>query len=70
MDRRVRDVAESTGYRIGVSTRFDINKKGRDPLLLCRTDMWADDDNSIFEQKLRGDWDWNRWRSADPTSCA
>lgn len=66
VDRRVRDMAESAGYRIGASSRFDINHAGRDPLLLCRTDIWAEDRLDIFEQKLRGDWDWNRWRRADP----
>jgi len=66
VDRKVRDMAESAGYRIGVSSRFDINQSGRDPLLLCRTDIWADDQIHTFEQKLGGDWDWNRWRSADP----
>lgn len=66
VNRRVRDMAERVGYRSGASTRFDINQAGRDPMLLCRTDIWADDGVPIFEQKLRGDWDWNRWRSADP----
>ena len=65
-NRRVRDMAENVGYHFGASSRFDVNPAGRDPLLLCRTDIWADDDLPTFEQKLRGDWDWNRWRSADP----
>jgi peptidoglycan/xylan/chitin deacetylase (PgdA/CDA1 family) len=68
VDRRVRDAAEAAGYRIGASSRFDINRAGRDPLLLCRTDIWAEDDRPTFEEKLRGDWDWNRWRSADPAA--
>jgi len=62
VNSRVRDMAERAGYRIGASSRFDINQPGRDPLLLCRTDIWAGDDVPIFEQKLRGDWDWFRWR--------
>lgn len=66
VNRRVRDAAEKAGYRTGASSRFDINQPRRDPLLLCRSDIWADDDLSIFEQKLRGEWDWNRWRSIDP----
>ena len=68
LDRRVRDVAYKVGYRIGGTSRFDVNPDGRDPLLLCRTDIWACDDLPIFQQKLRGDWDWNRWRDADPAS--
>lgn len=63
---RERDMAQAAGYRVGATSRFDINTSGRDPLLLCRTDIWADDDMAVFAQKLRGDWDWNRWRTADP----
>lgn len=63
VDRRVRDKAEASGYRIGATSRFDVNKSDRDPLLLCRTHIDALDDVLILEQKLRGDWDWNRWRS-------
>jgi len=70
VNRRVRDMAESAGYRIGATSRFDINKPLRDPLLLCRTDIWAGDDASIFEQKLRGDCDWYRWRHMDPAQLA
>jgi peptidoglycan/xylan/chitin deacetylase (PgdA/CDA1 family) len=66
VDRRVRDTAENLGYRSGVTTRFDINLPLRDPLLLCRTHIWSDDDTSVFEKKLRGDWDWLRWRHPDP----
>ena len=70
VDRRVRDAAESAGYRFGASTQFDINPPARDPLLRCRTDIWAGDDLAIFAQKLRGDWDWRRWRYHDPARSA
>ena len=63
---RVRNMAENAGYQIGATSRFDINEYNRDPLLLCRTDIWAQDNLSTFRQKLQGDWDWNRWRSSDP----
>jgi len=66
VDIRVRNMAENAGYQIGATSRFDINKYGRDPLLLCRTDIWAQDNLSTFKQKIQGDWDWNRWRSTDP----
>jgi len=67
VNRKVRDIAGQIGYQIGATSRFDINQQGRDPLLLCRTDIWAQDNLPVFEQKLRGDWDWNRWRTADPS---
>ena len=65
VNNRVRDFVEMAGYQIGATSRFDLNEFGRDPLLLCRTDIWAQDNLSIFEQKLQGNWDWNRWRSTD-----
>ena len=66
VDRRVRDAAAAAGYTIGACSRFDINDATRDPLLLCRTDIHGDDSVRVFEQKLHGDWDWYKWRSADP----
>ena len=66
VDHRVRAAAADAGYTVGACSRFDINAPGRDPLLLCRTDIHANDKRRVFLQKLRGDWDWYRWRSADP----
>jgi len=66
VNRRVRDAAQNAGFRIGATSRFDLNPPGRDPLLLCRTDIWAGDSDSVFSEKLAGDWDWRRWRHADP----
>ena len=68
VDRRVRDMAEKTGYRAGVTSRLDRNLPGRDPMLLSSVTIYAHDDIEIFEQKLQGKWDWYRWRHADP-SC-
>lgn len=65
-DMRVRDVAQSAGYEIGVCSRFDINHAGRDTLLLNRCVILSDDTQRILRQKLQGDWDWYRWRSTDP----
>lgn len=66
--RRVLDAARMAGYRIAASSRFDINHYTRDQMMLCRTDIWAQDDRFILEQKLRGDWDWIRWRALDPSA--
>jgi peptidoglycan/xylan/chitin deacetylase (PgdA/CDA1 family) len=66
VDRRVRDAAEAAGYRLGATSRFDINLADRDPLLLCRAEIWSDDGLECLGQKLRGDWDWYRWRHDDP----
>ena len=66
VDIRVRDQARRLGYDVGVSTRFDINLPDRDPLLLCRCNVERDDSGRVLDQKLRGNWDWFRWRSRDP----
>ncbi len=63
VNRRVRDAAEDAGYAIGTCSRFDINGPGCDALTLARTDILGIDSVRIFKQKLRGDWDWYRWRS-------
>lgn len=68
VDRRVRDAAGEAGFRIGATSRFDINPPGRDPLLLCRTDIWSNDSDAVFLEKLAGHWDWRRWRRADPAA--
>ena len=68
--RRVSAVARQAGYVAGAGSRFDINAPGRDPLLLCRTEIVAGDSERVFRQKLAGAWDWYRWRAADPASLS
>lgn len=65
-DRRVRDFALDAGYRLGVCSLAGINQPERDPMLLSRTEILAFDNERVFAQKLRGDWDWYRWRRQDP----
>ena len=67
VNRRVRDAAERAGFQIGATSRFDLNRFERDPLLVCRTDIWAADSDAVFSRKLAGDWDWMRWRHRDPS---
>lgn len=67
VNRRVRDAAEEAGFQIGATSRFNINSPGRDPLLLCRTDIWSGDTDQDFSGKLAGYWDWRRWRHSDPS---
>lgn len=68
VDRRVRNAVKNAGYRLAFSSRFDINQSRRDPLLQCRTDILAMDSVRILRQKLRGAWDWYRWRNPDPAA--
>lgn len=66
VNRRVRDVVREAGYVTGVTSRFDVNDAHRDPLLLCRSEIIAADTERVFRQKIRGAWDWYRWRARDP----
>lgn len=65
-DRRVMEAALSAGYELGACSRFDINHSSRDPLMLNRCVILNNDKKKILKQKIMGDWDWYRWRSADP----
>lgn len=65
-DQRVRDAAQRAGYEIGACSHFDINCAGHDPLMLSRCVILRDDSARVVQQKLRGDWDWYRWRSIAP----
>jgi hypothetical protein len=62
---RVRDAALVAGYRIGACSMAGINRRGRDPMLLSRTEIVSLDSEKVFMQKLRGNWDWYRWRTQD-----
>jgi peptidoglycan/xylan/chitin deacetylase (PgdA/CDA1 family) len=66
VDRRVRQATADAGYRLAACSYADINRPGRDLLLLARTEVLAGDNLRIFRQKLKGNWDWYRWRTADP----
>ncbi len=68
VNQRVRESVSHAGYAIAACSRFDINGPGRDPLLLCRTDILGNDSVRVFRQKLHGDWDWYRNRSKDPAN--
>ena len=65
-DMRVRDAVQRAGYEVGTCSRFDINRPGRDVLMLNRCVILSTDTSRIFQQKLSGAWDWYRWRSIDP----
>lgn len=68
VDQRVRDAASRAGYACGFTSHFDINSASRDPMLMARTSILNADNVRVFRQKLRGDWDWYRWRSIDPAA--
>jgi peptidoglycan/xylan/chitin deacetylase (PgdA/CDA1 family) len=63
---RVRDAAVAAGYRLAVCSHSIVNNGARDRLLLGRTEILACDGSRVFRQKMRGDWDWYRFRTQDP----
>jgi peptidoglycan/xylan/chitin deacetylase (PgdA/CDA1 family) len=67
-DRRVRDAAQEAGYRLGACSRYGLNAPGRDPLLLCRTEIVAWDTLDDLALKVAGHWDWFRFRHPDPAA--
>jgi peptidoglycan/xylan/chitin deacetylase (PgdA/CDA1 family) len=66
VDMRVRDAALQAGYEVGTGSRVDINRIDRDHLMLNRCFILGSDSPRILNQKLKGGWDWYRWRNYDP----
>lgn len=66
VDRRVRDAAAAAGFTLGACSRYGLNRPGRDPLLLCRTEITAWDSLEDFSLKAQGHWDWFALRQGDP----
>lgn len=63
VDGRVRDAAADAGYHLAACSRFGAQGRNLDPLLIPRTDIWAQDDSARFLAKVAGSWDWMGWRT-------
>jgi peptidoglycan/xylan/chitin deacetylase (PgdA/CDA1 family) len=62
VNERVRQTAISIGYKLGACSRGGLNNSTVDRMLLRRTEISSIDNEKIFMQKLRGNWDWlGRW---------
>lgn len=68
VDRRVRGAAAAAGFTLAGCSRYGLNRPGRDPLLLCRTEVTAWDSVSDLELKVEGHWDWFALRRRDPVT--
>jgi peptidoglycan/xylan/chitin deacetylase (PgdA/CDA1 family) len=55
-----RMVAEA-GYLLAATSYPGINRRDDNPLMLARTNIWAQDDVHVFHSKLNGHWDWLRF---------
>lgn len=63
VDGRVRAAAAAAGYEFAACSRFGAQRGGGDPLLIARTDIWAQDDRARLLAKTSGAWDWMGWRA-------
>jgi len=58
INNKVKNAVCDIGYEYGFSSKSNINKNHKNPLMLSRTVILANDNSKIFTQKLRGAWDW------------
>jgi peptidoglycan/xylan/chitin deacetylase (PgdA/CDA1 family) len=63
VDGRVRAAAAAAGYEFAACSRFGAHTSDGDPLLIARTDVWAQDDSARLLAKTAGAWDWMGWRA-------
>ena len=59
----VKSAVLESGYKLGFSSHYDVNKKNQDKLTLNRNEIWNTDDLSTLKKKLQGDFDWLKYRS-------
>ena len=49
------------GYKLAFSSNFYFNNENQDKLTLCRNEIWNSDILEVFDEKLKGNWDWLRY---------
>jgi len=62
VDLRVINKVILGGYKLAVGSRFGINQPNLDRYDASRTEIWSIDGTETFLAKIRGDWDWMRWK--------
>ena len=58
----VRSEVLKSGYKLGFTSHYDINRPNQDKLTLNRNEIWNTDDLNSMKRKIRGDWDWLRYK--------
>ena len=58
----VRSEVLASGYKLGFSSHYDVNRKNQDKLKLNRNEIWNTDNLSALKKKLQGDFDWLKYR--------
>lgn len=62
VDRRVMERVQATGFTIGATSLAGVNRAGTPALGLYRTEITGPDTVSDFRGKVRGDYDWYRFK--------
>lgn len=62
-DIRVMDTVQETGFTHAACSKFGPIEGGSSPLRIPRIDIWSTDTNATFTSKIKGHWDWMKWRT-------
>jgi len=62
LNNNVKSAVLKAGFELAACSRFGLVGADSDKFALERTDIWSSDKARIFDSKLRGNWDWMRYR--------
>jgi peptidoglycan/xylan/chitin deacetylase (PgdA/CDA1 family) len=63
VNERVVNVVRKCRFSRAACSKFGPISKSSSDFLLPRIDIWSSDSSRSFVSKLRGDWDWMKWRT-------
>ena len=59
----VKNEVLEAGYSLAFTSHYDINQIGQDKLALNTNEIWNSDNLFCFIKKMKGDWDWLKFRN-------
>ena len=62
LDNNVKSAVQKAGFELAACSRFGLVGADSDKFALERTDIWSSDKARKLDSKLRGNWDWMRYR--------
>lgn len=62
-DNRIIKLIKNHGFEMAACSKFGPITSDTDNYLIPRIDIWSTDSDHTFLGKLRGKWDWMRWRT-------
>ena len=63
VNERVVNIVRRCRFSYAACSKFGPISNSSSNFLLPRVDIWSSDSNRSFVAKLRGDWDWMKWRT-------